>query len=181
MAKCRRICCLLCNNSRRLCRGGLCLDLGCGTGRDLAWLTSQQLRVCGADFSVGMLAEARKIVTCPLAQMDMRALGFADNTFDGLWCNAALLHLPKLEAPRALQEMRRVLRKDGWLGVAVQQGASEGLELNPYTQAGERFFARYSMTEMTQLLSINGFIVMKALTEATPQRTWLRFMAQVVR
>jgi ubiquinone/menaquinone biosynthesis C-methylase UbiE len=162
-------------------RNGLCLDLGCGPGRDIAWLESQQLKMVGADFSAGMLTEARKIVACPLAQMDMLSLGFANQSFNGLWCNAALLHLPKREAPHALKEMCRVLCNDGILGIAIQQGESEGLEINPYNNSGERFFARYNLDEMTRLLTENGFTVMAARVVESSNRTWLRFVAQVVR
>ena len=159
--------------------GGLCLDLGCGAGRDLAWFASQQAKVYGADFSLGMLAETRKFVACPLAQMDMRSLGFADQSFDGIWCNAALLHLPKNEAPVALREMRRVLRPDGILDIAVQKGEGEGLETNPYNQVGERFFARYSMDEITSMLAGNGFVVLETGVFEAPNRTWLRLIARV--
>jgi ubiquinone/menaquinone biosynthesis C-methylase UbiE len=157
---------------------GICLDLGCGHGRDIAWLESQHLRMIGADLSTGMLIEARKIVTGSLIQMNMLSLGFADRSFDGIWCNAALLHLPKQEAPRALKEMRRVLRNDGILGIAIQQGDGEGLEVNPYNNAGERFFARYSMEEMSRLLAANGFAVLAARAVESSNRTWLRFVAK---
>ena len=71
----------------------LCLDLGCGTGRDIAWFEQHQLRMIGADFSAGMLVQAKRVTTRPLVQMDMRKLGFAEQVFSGIWCNAALLHL----------------------------------------------------------------------------------------
>ncbi len=160
---------------------GWVLDLGCGAGRDLSWLSQQSLRLCGADFSTGMLAEARKVVSSPLVQMDLCSLGFADQVFDGLWCNAALLHLPKSEAPRALQEMRRVLRENGLLALTVQKGAGEGLEVNPYNQVGERYFARYSLEEVIGWLQETGFNVLTARPGETVGRTWLRFVARVVR
>lgn len=164
----------------RVPENGRVLDLGCGAGRDLAWLGQHSLRLVGADFSAGMLAEARKIVSFPLTQMDMRALGFSARSFDGIWCNAALLHLPKAQMPHALQEIRRVLRKGGILSVAVQEGEQEGLENNPYNQSGERFFARYSLEEMTDLLCRAAFNVLAARWTESDSHTWLRFVAQVV-
>ena len=158
--------------------GGLCLDLGCGHGRDISWLEHQHLKMIGADLSTGMLAEAQKIVTCPLTQMNMLSLGFADRTFDGIWCNAALLHLSKQEAPRALKEMHRVLCAGGILGIAVLQGEGESLEVNPYDKTGKRFFARYNMDEAASLLATNGFAVLAAREVESSNRTWLRFVAQ---
>ncbi len=157
---------------------GLCLDLGCGAGQDLAWFEQHHLNILGADLSAGMLAQARRVTSFPLAQMDMLSLGFAEGSFAGIWCSAALLHLPKADALLALREMRRVLRQDGILDIAVQQGEGEGLEVNPYNGAGQRFFARYSLTEMSNLLAGTGFAVLETETTSRSPRTWLRFVAR---
>lgn len=157
---------------------GRCLDLGCGAGRDTAWLEQQGLNILGADLSIGMLTEARKITSRPLTQMDMLHLGFADKSFVGIWCNAALLHLPKTDAPQALQEMRRILWDNGVLDLAVQLGTGEGFEANPYeTSHGERFYSRYQEDEMQQMLTASGFIILE-MEQVTSKRIWLRFVAQ---
>jgi ubiquinone/menaquinone biosynthesis C-methylase UbiE len=159
-------------------KNGPCLDLGCGAGRDTAWFEQQGLNILSADLSIGMLNETRKITSRPLAQMDMRHLGFAANSFAGVWCNAALLHLPKAEAPQALQEMQRILCPDGILSIAVQAGTGEQLEENPYESGkGERFFARYQMDEMTQMLAAQGFTILAA-EKTFSHKEWLRFLAQ---
>jgi SAM-dependent methyltransferase len=77
------------------------LDVGCGAGRDLAWLTQQGAVVVGADRSSGMLAQARRFPAGGVVQADMRMLPFRDAVFGGVWCSASLLHLPKLDAPGA--------------------------------------------------------------------------------
>jgi ubiquinone/menaquinone biosynthesis C-methylase UbiE len=41
---------------------GHILDIGCGTGRDMAYFESQGIAVTGLDLSTGMLAFARKEV-----------------------------------------------------------------------------------------------------------------------
>jgi ubiquinone/menaquinone biosynthesis C-methylase UbiE len=41
-------------------RGLKVLDLGCGTGRHALWLAARGATVTGADFSEGMLEEARR-------------------------------------------------------------------------------------------------------------------------
>jgi ubiquinone/menaquinone biosynthesis C-methylase UbiE len=159
-------------------RPGLYLDLGCGTGRDLAWFEQHDLNLFGADLSAGMLDQARQVTSRPLAQMDMLNLGFADQAFTGVWCNAALLHLPKALAPQALQEMWRVLRPGGILNIAIQAGAGEQFEVNPYEAGlGERFFARYQMDEMTHLLTAQGFIVLET-EKVFAHKEWLRFLTR---
>jgi ubiquinone/menaquinone biosynthesis C-methylase UbiE len=157
---------------------GRCLDLGCGAGRDIAWFEQQGLNILGADLSIGMLTEARKITSRPLAQMDMLHLGFADKSFAGAWCNAALLHLPKADAPQALREMRRILWDNGVLDLAVQVGTGEGFEANPYeADQGERFFSRYQGDEMQEMLTANGFII-REMEQVTSKRAWLRFVVR---
>lgn len=160
-------------------KNGLCLDLGCGTGRDSAWFEQHGLRMIGADFSIGMLFQARQIIPCPLVQMDMRQLGFAEHFFAGIWCNAALLHIPKAQSPQVLAEMRRILCKDGILDLSIQKGAGEQFETNPYaSEQGQRFFARYDLSEITKLLETNGFTILETVEVSYNQRTWLRLIAK---
>ena len=83
------------------------LDVGCGAGRDMAWLEAQGAHVTGLDLSRGMLAQARLQVRGTLVAADMCHLPFPDGAFAGVWCMAASPHLPKKEAPRARREMRR--------------------------------------------------------------------------
>ncbi len=87
--------------------GGVVLDLGCGHGRDVMWLEARGLRVVGSDLSRGMLSEATHRVDGPLVQMDMRLPAFQDGAFQGVWCNAAILHLPKSDVLPTLKEIRR--------------------------------------------------------------------------
>lgn len=159
---------------------GLCLDLGCGPGRDSAWFEQHQLKSIGADFSMGMLNQARKVTTCPLVQMDMLQLGFQGATFSGIWCSASLLHLPKAEVPQALNEIRRLLAKGGLLlDLSVQKGTGEQFETNPYASLqGQRFFARYDLPEMTNILETSGFSILEIVETAFNQHTWLRFIAR---
>jgi ubiquinone/menaquinone biosynthesis C-methylase UbiE len=159
-------------------KNGKCLDLGCGPGRDIAWFEQHGVNILGADLSIGMLAQARKTTNQPLFQMDMLQLGLADGSFSGIWCNAALLHLPKAEAPQALKEMRRILCNGGILDLAVQEGTGEQFEANPYNASqGERFFARYQEGELKQMLVLNRFIILE-IEKVFSNRAWLRCMAR---
>ncbi len=152
------------------------LDLGCGPGRDAAWLEDHDARVVGADLSLGMLSEARKRMRGPLCQLDMRFLPFPAEVFAAVWCQAALLHLPKANAPAALIEARRVLLSGGLLHISVQQGASEGFETRPYEPA-ERYYAHYQPDEFSALVRSAGFDVL-AHGQAEARRSWLWLLAQ---
>jgi ubiquinone/menaquinone biosynthesis C-methylase UbiE len=131
------------------------LDVGCGHGRDMAWLEAAGADVTGVDVSSGMLAEARTRVRGQLVQADMRALPFDDGTFDAIWCLASLLHLPKVEAPSVLDRFHRLLRADGVLVVAVKEGVGEAWTRDDGWPP--RFFARYGSNELEALLRRAGF------------------------
>ncbi len=153
------------------------LDLGCGAGRDMVWFESQGAFVVGADLSTGMLAQARQLVRGPLVQADMLALPFQPERFNGVWCMASLLHLPKSEAPSALTEIKRILKPSGTLALGLHEGEGETWEVNPYHGSAERFFSRYQLDEVEELLVSNGFrVLLKGANTAGP-RNWLRFLA----
>src|SRR5262245_53920203 len=71
--------------------GSSIVDLGCGTGRDLAWFEAHGLRVVGIDRSAVMLEHARAAARAPLISMDLRTLAFQAESFDAAWCCASLL------------------------------------------------------------------------------------------
>ncbi|MGH2351732.1 MAG: class I SAM-dependent methyltransferase [Chloroflexota bacterium] len=153
------------------------LDLGCGAGRDMAWMERQGARVAGADLSSGMLSHARRQARGPVVQADMRRLPFARETFDGVWCMASLLHLPKSDAPLALREMRRVLAPGGAIAIGIQEGEGEVWEAGAYGHPVERFFARYGPEEADVLLAEAGFRVRERGLSTAGTRRWLRFLA----
>jgi ubiquinone/menaquinone biosynthesis C-methylase UbiE len=101
------------------------LDVGCGPGRDMAWFENRKINVTGVDYTQAMLEIARTRVHGSLVQADMRKLPFESHSRDRIWCNASLLHLPKSDSPAALLEFKRVLKPNGILFLAVQEGEGE--------------------------------------------------------
>jgi ubiquinone/menaquinone biosynthesis C-methylase UbiE len=153
------------------------LDVGCGPGRDMTWFESQNLNVTGVDFTQAMLEIALTKVRGSLVQSDMRKLPFEAGSSDGIWCNASLLHLPKTDSPTTLLEFKRILKPNGILFLAVQEGEGENLETREWYGEHQRFFARYSLPEMTGLLEVAGFEILECDTSSS----WLRFMARVAK
>lgn len=152
------------------------LEVGCGPGRDMAWLESGGGLVTGIDLSIGMLAQARIRVRGPLLQMSMDRLAFATGQFDGVWCIASLLHLAKTEAPGAVREMRRVLRPGGVLALSIQEGDGEVWESGPYGHV-ERLFARYAPEEAEALLASAGFAIHERGRNGAVRPGWIEFLA----
>jgi ubiquinone/menaquinone biosynthesis C-methylase UbiE len=148
------------------------LDVGCGTGRDLAWFESHGLAVTGIDLSSGMLAYARGHVRGHLLAMHMCHLGFRHAQFDGVWWCVSLLHVPKREAVDALGEISRVLKLGSMLIVSLQEGHGESWE-EGYVPSVRRFFARYQADEMRHMLCSTGFAVRDMGSSHGNNRDWL--------
>jgi ubiquinone/menaquinone biosynthesis C-methylase UbiE len=98
---------------RRLRRGEVVVDAGCGTGWLAAGLrrAAPQARVIGVDLSSGMLSRARAAGGWPLLQADAQRLPLGDATVDLVDSRGVLHHQP--DVPVALAEWRRVLHPSG--------------------------------------------------------------------
>ena len=147
------------------------LDVGCGTGRDMHWFETRGMKMLGADLSSGMLHETQQKVQGGLVQADMTTLPYRSAWFGGVWCQAALLHLPKAKVPQALAEMRRVLAPAGYLYVAVQLGNSEGFETRPYEPV-VRYYAHYQKEELHTFIREAGLTIVQT-GEGVERRQWI--------
>jgi ubiquinone/menaquinone biosynthesis C-methylase UbiE len=92
--------------------GARLLDLGCGTGHQMAELRERGFEVTGVDGSDEMLKHARaNNPDAELHQADVDDLPLPDASFDYLLCIEVLRYLPEPE--RCVAEMARVLRPGG--------------------------------------------------------------------
>jgi len=100
-------------------RGGVVMDIGCGTGRALPALrqaVGPDGSVVAADLTPEMLDEARPQAVAARAALvlaDARRLPFADGSADALLAAGLVNHLPDTEA--GLTELARITRPGGLL------------------------------------------------------------------
>ena len=149
------------------------LDAGCGPGRDTRSLRARGARVVGLDLSFGML---RSESLSGAAQADMRALPVADAAVDGVWCQAALLHIPRTEVPGVLAGFARVTRPGGALHLAVSDGDGEGWERGRYPSAEPRWFVHHRLEPMREMLTRAGWQVV-GVSRLHHHRDWLYLLA----
>lgn len=104
--------------AERMKSNGLILDVGTGPGRDANWLRGRGFTVFGLDYAMNMLKRNR----IPQVQADARCLPFADESFDGINCNAMLHHIPHHNWLQTVLELRRVLKPGGYLHLTTREG-----------------------------------------------------------
>ncbi|MDO5520576.1 MAG: class I SAM-dependent methyltransferase [bacterium] len=140
------------------------LDLGCGNGNVLAELIShKEIALYGADLSNNMIEEAkRRVPNGSFCVANAEKLPYEDNTFDVIVCNASFHHYTN--PVRVVEEMKRVLKKDGTL-ILGDPTAPSSLYLKvlnwtlKWMKSGD--YHIYSKKEIIGLLSRKSFKVTK--------------------
>lgn len=127
------------------------LDVARGTGivaRTAADRVGPTAKVVGLDLNEGMLTVARRVrPDLEWRRGDAAALPFPDDSFDVVLCQSALMFFP--DATLALQEMGRVCKPDGVVGVQVYGGLDAQPAYGPWVD----MVARHAGAEAIRLLS----------------------------
>ena len=88
-------------------RGGTSADIGCGCGREVAWLHANGFSAVGFDASDGLLNEARqKYPSLKFAHAELpelRGIG----TFDNVLCETVIMHLDREQMGLSGRKNRR--------------------------------------------------------------------------
>ena len=104
-------------------------DIGCGSGRETAWLNSQGFPTLGYDPSAGLLEEARLLY--PGLHFDLAALpeleGIPRGIFDNVVCETVIMHLPVAVIGSSVASLVSLLRPGGvlYLSWRVTEGAGK--------------------------------------------------------
>lgn len=97
--------------AQRLARGKRLLEVACGAGGGLDYLSQEAAQVVGLDFTGSVLAQARIHSQAPLVQGDAQWLPFATGHFDLVICFEASYYLEDYRL--FLAECQRVLAPGG--------------------------------------------------------------------
>jgi SAM-dependent methyltransferase len=131
---------------RHFVPGGRTADIGCGSGRDVAWLDAHGFPSIGYDAADGLLAEAA--AAYPSLQFARAALPalepIASNSFDNVLCETVIMHLPPDEVTDACARLVDILRPSGILYLSWRVSESDSSR-----DAAGRLYAAFDVARVT--------------------------------
>ncbi len=159
---------------------GSVLEVGVGNGKESAIL-SQNHEYTGADISEGMIRTAREYQPhLEFVQASVTDLKFEDDSFDNFFTAATLLHIPRVEMPKALSEIRRVVKNNGIGFISLKEGEGEEVRENE----NGRYFSFFNSDEFRGILEDNGFEVIESGVKPDNREgkpNWLTFFVRVTK
>jgi SAM-dependent methyltransferase len=98
-------------------QGGLTADIGCGSGREVAWLNEHGFPAKGFDASEGLLAEARRrYPKLDFARADLPELrGIAADAYDNILCETVIMHLDRAQIAASVRRLLDITKLGGIL------------------------------------------------------------------
>ncbi len=142
--------------------GARVVDIGSGSGRDLALLLEMGYDAFGFEPSDAMRAEAVRAFPQLAGRLQPHPLPLPEGShlppegFDGILCSAVLMHLPAGELFDAAFSLRRLLRPGGRLLVSIPAAARPGLDSESRDEGGRLFHTLFP-EELLTLLERLGF------------------------
>ena len=128
------------------------LDFGCGPGRDLKIFRDMGHEAIGLEGAERFVQLAREYSGCEVWQQDFLSLQLPSESFDGIFANAALFHVPSQELPSVLRELWATLKPSGVLFSSNPRGDNdEGWN-------GERYGVYYNLEQWRELVLAAGFV-----------------------
>jgi SAM-dependent methyltransferase len=135
---------------------GVTADIGCGSGREVAWLNANGFPARGFDASDGLLAEARaRYSQFDFVRAELPALsGMAANTFDNVLCETVVMHLDRAQIAPSVRRMLDILKPGGilYLSWRVTEGEDQRDKHERLYAAFEPSLVRSELTATTVLL-----------------------------
>ena len=141
------------------------LDAGCGAGRDCMALAEKGLIPTGLDLAGNLIKLAKKHQPkLNFIKGNFLDLPFPDNSFDGVWANASLVHLETIkEVKQALKEFRRVMKHNGIAHIFVKQQPGEKkteVVAHGHSDDVALFFRWFTKAELKKLLQESGITIL---------------------
>ena len=107
---------------KQIPKNGKILDAGCGTGHDVLAFKTLKYRVTAFDASSEMVLIAKRLTGLPVTLDRFETVKLKDNSFDGIWTNASLLHVPQKDIAKVYKKLWRALKPGGAWHIKIRYG-----------------------------------------------------------
>ena len=159
---------------RRFFRPGLTADIGCGSGREVAWLAANGYPAVGYDASEGLLAQAR--ARYPQHAFRHAALpelaGIANAAFDNVLCETVIMHLAPAQVAPSVARLAAILKPGGILYLSWR--VSDGDQRD----AHGRLYAAFDRSIVAGALSAADILLDESVTSASSGKAIHRMVAR---
>lgn len=135
------------------CKDKEVLEIACGSGQGLGYLSKKAKKVVGGDIDKNLLDKGsihyKNRDKISLKQMDAHELPFEDNNFDVVIVFEAIYYLAQPE--KFIKEAKRVLKKNGAILICTANKDWEDFNPSPFS------YKYFSAPELFDLLEKEGF------------------------
>ena len=105
-------------------------------------------------------------------------MDFDKDSFDGAWLMATLSDISKKDAPKAIKNIHKILKKDGIIYIAVKKGTGEKKIKKERYANSPRFYAYYNKQELESLLTAAGFNIIESAVSNDSKNKWVEIFAK---
>jgi cyclopropane fatty-acyl-phospholipid synthase-like methyltransferase len=134
------------------------LEIGCGSGRDAAFMAKNGYEVIAIDGSTKIINEAKKLHPQLKDKLFSKTLPndlCFDEKFDGIYSIATLMHLSKDNLKKSVSRIYNLLNENGRLLMSISLFRDD-IDENGFDGKG-RFFLVLNFEEWVALLESHGF------------------------
>lgn len=125
---------------------GSIVDIGCGSGRDIAWFREAGFKASGIDASAELCHLAREHTGAEIRCVRIQDWMPAEQ-YDGIWANASLLHLTPEEIQTFIARLPALLTQGGVAYLSFKSGIETGMD------ATGRYYTDMSQETLTEILA----------------------------
>lgn len=140
-----------------------CLEIGCGTGKNTAWLVAKAKHITAVDLSTEMLAKAKEKINSPkvnFIQTDiLQEWDFATKKYELVSFSLVLEHIEDLSL--IFKKILKVISPGGYVYIGELHPFKQysGSKARFTTEAGEQVVSCFNhhLSDFLQAAKINGF------------------------
>jgi 2-polyprenyl-3-methyl-5-hydroxy-6-metoxy-1,4-benzoquinol methylase len=127
------------------------LEIGSGAGALALWLTTERNCKMTCVEPAQTLAEMAKKKGLDVCSTTIQNFD-ADKLYDNVVAISSLIHVPKQDLSAQIKKISQLIKPQGMFFVSLIEGEGDGFE-DPTNVGRERYFAKWSKSEINNLLS----------------------------